>query len=106
VLGHLQKHDPPGDPPATCAAHDQAEKAGADYLHAFSLLGSIRDGSASLAQAGEPVPCLPKPAMQVLQRAARGELVKQSLLDETLSAAEALSRQLTDRVLCKPAGRR
>ena len=104
ILGHLQKRDPPGDPPATCAAHDHADKAGADYGRAFSLLGTIRDGSADLARAGEPVPCLPKPAMRVLQRAARGELVKQALLIETLAAAETLARQLTDRVLCKPPG--
>lgn len=106
VLGNLQKRDPPGDPPASCAAYDHAAKVGPAYSRAFNLLGTIHDCSAELAEAGEPVPCLPKPAMQVLQRAARGELVKQGLLDETLSAAEALARQLVDRVLREPPGTR
>lgn len=106
VLGNLQKRDPPGDPPASCAAYDHAAKVGPAYSRAFSLLGTIRDCSAELAEAGEPAPCLPKAAMQVLQRAARGELVKQHLLEETLSAAETLARQLTDRVLRAPPGLR
>lgn len=45
---------------------------------------------------------LPKAAMQVLQRAACGELVKQGLLDGTLSAAETLASQLISWVLREP----
>lgn len=76
VLGNLQERDPPGDPPASCAAYDHAAKAGPAYSRAFNLLGTIRDYSARLVELGESVPCLPKPAMQALQRAARGELVR------------------------------
>lgn len=93
-VGNLQKRDPPGNPPASCAAYDHAAKVGPAYSRAFDLLGTIRDCSAELAEAGAAVPCLPKAAMQVLQRAARSALVKQRLLDETLSAAEALASQL------------
>lgn len=36
VLGNLQKRDPPGDPPASCAAYDHAAKTGPAYSRAFS----------------------------------------------------------------------
>lgn len=57
-LGNLRKADPPGDPPATCAAHEVAQKAGPKYARAYSLLGTIRDCSADWQRQDWTAPAL------------------------------------------------
>jgi hypothetical protein len=100
VLGHMQQRDPPGDPAATCPAHDAATKAGPDYGRAFAVLGSLRDCAMELARRGEDVPMLPEKAMAVLQQAARAEWVADTdSLHAVLAAAERLAQQLALRVL-------
>jgi hypothetical protein len=99
TLGALQAKDPPGDPPASCAARDAAESAGSDYARAFDLLGQIRDSSAQLLQRGNAVPALPAATMQLLQQAARGEPVPDSELNGVLEAAQHLQDRLGFSVL-------
>jgi hypothetical protein len=100
VLGSLQERDPPGDPPATCVAHEKASRAGPAYGQAFQLLGSLRDCSHELTERGKHVVALPTAAMKVLQQAARGERVAdQAELETVLQAGELLSQQLAMRVL-------
>jgi hypothetical protein len=99
ALGNLAQHDPPGDPPATCEAHDRASSAGSDYARAFDLLGQIRDGSAAWAQRGWPVPTLAPHTIKILQRAARGERVKDEVLGPVLEAAEHVANELGMRLL-------
>jgi hypothetical protein len=96
VLGNLQARDPKGDPPASCAAYDRAAKAGADYLRAYNLLLAIRDGTDEWAARGHPqAPALPDATLRILQRAARGERVGETVkLALVLDAAEQLSEQL------------
>jgi hypothetical protein len=52
-----------------------------------------------LIQAGQPVPALATTAMQVLRKAARGERVEAALLEDVVTAAEALTSQLAWAVL-------
>jgi hypothetical protein len=94
VLSTLQKNDPPGDPPATCAAFDAAEAAGPNYRRAFNLLGTIRDRSSQWHSAGRPVPALPEATMRLLQQAARAEPVEEAELTEVLEAAQRLADRL------------
>jgi hypothetical protein len=76
VLGNLQERDLPGDPPATCAAYEHAEKAGPDYSGAYHLLTAIRDATDEWAARGRPdAPALPDATLRILQRAAHGERV-------------------------------
>jgi hypothetical protein len=98
VLAELQKNDPPGDPPATCAAFDAAESAGPRYRRAFLLLGIIRDCSNQWRAAGRPVPALSEATMRLLQQAARAEPVEAAELTEVLEAAQ----QLADRFNLQP----
>jgi hypothetical protein len=94
TLGALQARDPPGDPPATCAARDLAANSGSDYERAFELLGVMRDSSAALLGRGIPVPALPAPTMQLLQQAPRGEPVADTELRSVLEAAQRLQDRL------------
>jgi hypothetical protein len=102
ILGQLQHRDPKGDPPATCAAHDHAHRAGADYGQAYDLLGQIRDGSAEWANRGWPVPTLADDTTKILQRAARGERVRDDVLGPVLEAAEHVAHELGMRLLATP----
>jgi hypothetical protein len=99
MLGQLQQRDPPGDPPATCTALEQAERAGPEHARAFHLLGAIRDNSTTLAASGMAVRALPERAMRLLQTAARAEPVPEPVLLEVLDAAQALADQLGFAVL-------
>jgi hypothetical protein len=80
VLGNLVERDPPGDPPATVTAQEHAGRAGADCARAFDLLAQIHDGSADWARRGWAVPTLADHTMRILQRAARGERVREAEL--------------------------
>jgi hypothetical protein len=97
VLGNLQKRDPKGDPPATCAAQARAEKAGLAYSRAYHLLMAIRDATDEWAARGRPnAPALPNTTLRILQRAARGERVADvAKLALVLDAAEQLSERLS-----------
>ena len=99
ILGQLQQRDPPGDPPATCTAHEHVGRAGADCARAFDLLGQIRDGSAEWARYGWAVPTLADHTMRILQRAARGERVRDDVLAPVLAAAEHVAGELGMRLL-------
>jgi hypothetical protein len=99
VLGTLQQRDPRGDPPATCTAHEKADRAGAAYGQAFTVLGTIRDCTHELAGLGMAVSALPAATMRVLQQAARGERVAESELAEVLAAAQQLVDTLVMQVL-------
>ena len=102
VLGNLAAGDPPGDPPATVTAHERAERAGAGCARAFALLGQIRDGSAGWARHGWPVPTLADHTIKVLQRAARGERVRDDVLTPVLEAAQHVAQELGMRLLAAP----
>ena len=102
MLCNLAKRDPPGDPPATCAAHDHAARAGADYARAFDLLAQIRDNSAALLAYGEAIPSLPAKPLKLLQAAASGQRLRAEVLEEVLGAAQELADQLGMRVLRLP----
>jgi hypothetical protein len=97
VLGNLQKRDPKGDPPATCAAQARAERAGPDYSRAHHLLMAIRDATDEWAARGRPnAPALPDATLRILQRAACGERVADAAkLALVLDAAEQLSERLS-----------
>jgi hypothetical protein len=99
VLGNLAKRDPPGDPPATVTAQERAQRAGADCARAFDLLAQIRDGSAEWARRGWAVPTLAPHTMRILQRAARGERVREDTLAPVLEAAEHVAGELGSRLL-------
>ena len=99
ILGHLQHRDPKGDPPATCTAHDHAARAGADCARAFDLLSQLRDDSAAWARHGWPVPTLAPDTIKILQRAARGERVREEQLLSVLEAAEYVAGELGMRLL-------
>jgi hypothetical protein len=99
VLGNLAKRDPPGDPPATCTAQDRAARAGADFARAFDALARIRDGSVEWARRGWAVPTLADHTMRILQRAARGERVREGELTSVLEAAEHVAGELGMRLL-------
>jgi hypothetical protein len=74
-----KKRDLPGDPPATCAAYEHAEKAGPDYSRAYHLLTAIRDATDEWAARGRPdAPALPDATLRILQRAAHGERVAEA----------------------------
>jgi hypothetical protein len=96
VLGNLQKRDPKGDPPASCAAYARAENAGLDHVRAFILLLAIRDGTDEWRARGRPnAPALPDATLRILQRAARGERVADTAkLALVLDAADQLSARL------------
>ena len=99
VLGNLAKRDPPGDPPATVTAQERAQRAGADCARAFDALARIRDGSAEWARRGWAVPTLADHTMRILQRAARGERVREAELTSVLEAAEHVAGELGSRLL-------
>lgn len=99
VLGNLAKRDPPGDPPATVTAQERAQRAGADCARAFDALARIRDGSAEWARRGWAVPTLADHTMRILQRAARGERVREAELTSVLAAAEHVADELGSRLL-------
>ena len=99
VLGNLAERDPKGDPPATGTAQDRAQRAGADYARAFNALAQIRDGSADWARRGWAVPTLADPTMRILQRAARGERVREDVLAPVLEAAQHVAGELGQRLL-------
>jgi hypothetical protein len=99
VLGNLAEHDPPGDPPATVAAQERAQRAGVDCARAFDVLAQIRDGSAEWARRGWAVPTLADRTMRVLQQAARGGRVREAELASVLEAAEHVARELGSRLL-------
>jgi hypothetical protein len=99
VLGNLGERDPPGDPPATVTAQERAQRAGVDCARAFDLLGQVRDASAEWARRGWAVPTLAEHTMQILQRAARGELVREAELTSVLEAAEHVAGELASRLL-------
>ena len=99
VLGNLAERDPPGDPPATVTAQERAQRAGADCARAFDLLGQLRDGSAEWARRGWAVPTLAEHTMRILQRAARGERVREDVLAPVLDAAEHVAGELGMRLL-------
>jgi hypothetical protein len=104
VLGNLAKRDPPGDPPATVTAHDEANTAGPLNGQAFELLGQIRDGSAAWSRHGWAVPTLAPDTIQLLQKAARGEPVTDlGELLQVLEAAEHVARRLGMRLLTEGA---
>ena len=99
VLGNLAERDPKGDPPATGTAQDRAQRAGADYARAFNALARIRDGSAEWARRGWAVPTLAPHTIKVLQRAARGERIRDDQLGAVLEAAEHVASELGNRLL-------
>ena len=99
VLGNLAEGDPKGDPPATGTAQDRAQRAGADYARAFDLLGQLRDGSAEWARREWAVPTLAPHTMRILQRAARGERVRDDQLGAVLEAAAHVASELGNRLL-------
>jgi hypothetical protein len=99
VLGNLAKRDPKGDPPATCTAQDRAARAGADCASAFDVLGQLRDASADWAHRGWAVPTLAPLTTRILQRAARGERVRDDVLAPVLEAAQHVAGQLGQRLL-------
>jgi len=99
VLGSLAERDPRGDPPATVTAQEHAGRAGADCARAFDVLGQIRDGSAEWARHGWAVPTLADHTMRILQRAARGEHVREDVLAPVLAAAEHVAGELGSRLL-------
>ena len=98
VLANLAQRDlERGDPPATDEARQHAGALGPDYERAYTLLDTIRDCEMELA--GQAIPALAPPAMQILQRAARGEPVSPPRLQEILRAADRVSEELTSLVL-------
>ena len=99
VLGNLAERDLPGDPPATVTAQERAQRAGTDCARAFDLLGQVRDASAEWARRGWAVPTLADPTMRILQRAARGERVREAELTSVLEAAEHVAGELGMRLL-------
>ncbi len=99
VLGNLAERDPPGDPPATVTAQERAQRAGVDCARAFDVLGQLRDGSADWARRGWAVPTLAPHTMRILQRAARGERVREDVLAPVLDAAEHVAGELGMRLL-------
>ena len=99
VLGNLAEHDPPGDPPATVTAQERAQRAGADCATAFDLLGRVRDAAAEWARRGWAVPTLAEHTMRILQRAARGERVREDVVAQVLAAAEHVAGELGSRLL-------
>ena len=99
VLGNLAKRDPPGDPPATVTAQERAQRAGVDCARAFDLLAQIRDGSADWARRDWAVPTLADHTMRILQRAARGERVREDVLAPVLEAAGHVASELGSRLL-------
>ena len=99
TLGLLEQRDPKGDPPATVTAQERAGRAGADCGRAFDLLGQVRDGSDEWARRGWPVPTLADHTMRILQRAARGERVRDDVLASVLEAAEHVAGELGWRLL-------
>jgi hypothetical protein len=99
ALGHLVKRDPPGDPPATVAAQEHARRSGPVHLRAFDLLGQVRDGTAEWARRGWAVPTLAEHTTRILQRAARGERVREAELTSVLEAAEHVAQELGWRLL-------
>jgi hypothetical protein len=103
-LAQLEKRDPRGDPPATCTAHEKARQAGPDYGRAFDLLGHIRDGSAEWIRHGWAFSALAPASMKILQRAARGERVREAELASVLEAAEHVTHELGRRLLTQPRG--
>ncbi len=99
VLGNLAERDPKGDPPATGTAQDRAQRAGADYARAFNALDQIRDGAVEWARRGWAVPTLAPHTIKVLQRAARGERVRDDQLGAVLEAAEHVASELGNQLL-------
>ena len=99
VLGNLAERDPPGDPPATVTAQERARRGGADCARAFDVLGQLRDGSAEWARREWAVPTLAEHTMRILQRAARGERVRDDQLGAVLEAAEHVAGELGNRLL-------
>jgi hypothetical protein len=100
ALGHLAERDrKQGDPPASIPAQEHAARAGAECAQAFDLLGQLRDASAEWARRGWPVPTLADHTMRILQRAARGERVRDEVLAPVLEAAEHVVGQLGWRLL-------
>jgi hypothetical protein len=95
VLGNLAERDPP----ATVTAQERAQRAGADSARAFDLIGQLRDGSAEWARRGWAVPTLADHTMRILQRAARGERVREAELTSVIEAAEHVARELGRRLL-------
>jgi hypothetical protein len=104
VLGNATKADEArGDPPATCAGLDAAQRAGPDNARAFELLNQVRDCADAWARKGWPAPALPDASMAVLQRAARGERVNAAEnLPAVLDAAQDLAGRLTYPLLREP----
>lgn len=66
---------------------------------AFDLLAQIGDGSADWARRGWAVPTLADHTMRILQRAARGERVREAELASVLEAAEHVAGELGSRLL-------
>jgi hypothetical protein len=99
VLGNLAERDPPGDPPATVTAQERARRGGADCARAFDVLGQLRDGSAEWARRGWAVPTLADHTMRILQRAARGDHVREDVLVPVLEAADHVAGELGSRLL-------
>jgi hypothetical protein len=99
VLGNLAKRDPEGDPPATVAAQERASRAGAGCARAFDVLAQVRDGADGWARRGWAVPTLADHTMRILQRAARGERVRDEVLAPVLEAAEHVAGELGSRLL-------
>ena len=98
----MEAADPEGDPPATCTAHDKAERAGPECGEAFDLLGRLRDAQDALRKHGYEVPDMPDEAWRVLQRAARGERVQAATLRPVLHQGQLLADQLSLQVLRLP----
>ena len=80
-------------------AQERAQRAGADWARAFDALARIRDGSAEWARRGWAVPTLADHTMRILQRAARGERVREAELTSVLAAAEHVADELGSRLL-------
>lgn len=99
ILGNLAERDPKGDPPATVTAQERACRAGPDHARAFAALSQLRDASIEWARHGWAVPTLAEHTMRILQRAARGEHVREDVLTPVLAAAEHVAGELGSRLL-------
>jgi hypothetical protein len=100
ALGHLAERDrKQGDPSASIPAQEHAARAGAECARAFDLLGQLRDASAEWARRGWAVPTLAPHTIKILQRAARGERVRDDILAPVLEAAQHVAGELGQRLL-------